>query len=349
VRTDDFDYELPEDLVAQEPPVRREDARLLVLGRATGAVSHRRITDLPELLRPGDLLVVNDTRVLPARLFAKRATGGQVEVFLLAASAEAPGAWTALVRAGGTLRDGEEVTLDCGDGRIRLLRRVEPGTWLVDGAGADVATLMARAGHMPLPPYIRRGRTDAREAADRDRYQTVFASKPGAVAAPTAGLHLTDAVFARLAERGVATARVTLHVGLGTFKPIETDDIERHAMHEERYEVPAATADAVRRTRAAGGRIVAVGTTSVRTLEAAAAASPDGVPAAGAGATSLYITPGREFRVVDAMLTNFHQPRSTLLVLVAAFAGRERILAAYREAIRERYRFFSYGDAMLIS
>jgi S-adenosylmethionine:tRNA ribosyltransferase-isomerase len=349
LRTDDIDYELPKDLIAQEPPARREDARLLVLGRASGAVGHRGIADLPDLLRPGDLVVVNDTRVIPARLFASRATGGHVEVFLLAPSADAPGAWTALVRAGGSLKDGEDVVLDGGAGRIRLVRRVGPGTWLVDAAGGDVARLMERAGHMPLPPYIRRERDDPREPLDRERYQTVFASKPGAVAAPTAGLHLTDEIIARLGARGIGFATVTLHVGLGTFKPIETDDVERHAMHEEHYDVPAATADAVRRTRAAGGRVVAVGTTSVRTLEAAAAASPDGLPAAGPGATSLFITPGREFRVIDVLLTNFHLPRSTLLVLVSAFAGRERVLAAYREAVRERYRFFSYGDAMLIS
>jgi S-adenosylmethionine:tRNA ribosyltransferase-isomerase len=349
LRTDDFDYELPEDLIAQEPAARREDARLCVLDRASGAVRHRGIADLPELLRPGDLLVVNDTRVVAARVFARRATGGRVEVFLLGPSPEAPGAWTALVRAGGALRDGEELSLEGDAGQVRALRRVAPGTWLVDAAGGDLERVMERAGHMPLPPYIRRGRDDPREAMDRERYQTVFASKPGAVAAPTAGLHLTEALLARLADREIATARLTLHVGLGTFKPIDTDDVEGHAMHEERYEIPRETADAVRRTRAAGGRVVAVGTTSVRTLESSSAASADGLPAAGSGATSLFITRREQFRVVDALLTNFHLPRSTLLVLVAAFAGRERVLAAYREAIRERYRFFSYGDAMLIS
>jgi len=349
VRTDDFDYELPKELIAQTPPARREDARLLVLDRATGAVSHRGVVDLPDLLRAGDLLVVNDARVIPARLFARRSTGGQVEVFLLAPSAEEPGAWTALVRAGGSIRDGEELAVDGADAGVRLVRRVAPGTWLVVATDGDLGPLMERAGKMPLPPYIRRERDDPRAALDRERYQTVFARAPGAVAAPTAGLHLTDAIFARLADRGVGVARVTLHVGLGTFKPIESDDVEDHVMHEERYELTAETADAVRRTRAAGGRIVAAGTTSVRTLEAAAAASADGMPAAGPGATSLFIAPGREFRVVDALLTNFHLPRSTLLVLVSAFAGRERVLAAYREAVAARYRFFSYGDAMLIS
>jgi S-adenosylmethionine:tRNA ribosyltransferase-isomerase len=202
---------------------------------------------------------------------------------------------------------------------------------------------------MPLPPYIRRERTDARDPLDAERYQTVFAREPGAVAAPTAGLHLTEALLARLEARGVRRAAVTLHVGLGTFQPIATETIEAHAMHEEPYDVPETTAAAIRATRAAGGRVVAVGTTSVRTLESAAAASPDGLPAAGPGATRLFISPGYEFRVVDVLLTNFHLPRSTLLCLVSAFAGRERVLAAYREAVRERYRFFSYGDAMLVA
>jgi S-adenosylmethionine:tRNA ribosyltransferase-isomerase len=349
VRTDDFDYGLPDELIAQAPPARREDARLLVLDRASGAVSHRGVVDLPDLLRPGDLLVVNDARVIPARLFAHRSTGGRVEVFLLQPSADDRGAWTALVRAGGSIRDGEELNVDGADARVRLVRRVAPGTWLVAAVDGDLAALMDHAGHMPLPPYIRRERDDPRVSVDRERYQTVFARTPGAVAAPTAGLHLTDAIFARLASRGVGVARVTLHVGLGTFKPMETERVEDHVMHEERYDVPTETADAVRRTRAAGGRIVAAGTTSVRTLEAAAASSADGLPVAGAGATSLFITPGYEFRAVDALLTNFHLPRSTLLVLVSAFAGREHVLAAYREAVAARYRFFSYGDAMLIS
>jgi len=208
---------------------------------------------------------------------------------------------------------------------------------------------MERAGRMPLPPYIRRERVDARDAADNDRYQTVYAREPGAVAAPTAGLHLTDALFERLAERGVRRAAVTLHVGLGTFKPIATETIAGHVMHEEAYDVPAATAAVVRETRAAGGRVVAVGTTSVRALESAAAGTPDDLPAPGPGRTSIFISPGYRFRAVDALLTNFHLPRSTLLCLVSAFAGRDAVLAAYREAVARRYRFFSYGDAMLLS
>jgi S-adenosylmethionine:tRNA ribosyltransferase-isomerase len=346
LRTDDFDYQLPLELIAQEPPPSREDARLLALDRASGALDHRGIAELPELLRPGDLLVVNDTRVIPARLFARRATGGRVEVFLLSPAAAA-GTWTALARAGGSLRPGEDLEVEGASDAVRLVERTGPGTWLVRARDGDLAALMERVGRMPLPPYIRRAADDARDALDRERYQTVFARAPGAVAAPTAGLHLTRELFERLAARGVGRATVTLHVGLGTFKPIETDTVEAHAMHEERYEVPAETAAAIARTRAAGGRIVAVGTTSVRTLESAA--GPDGVPAAGPGATSLFIAPGYRFRVVDALLTNFHLPRSTLLVLVSAFAGRERVLAAYREAAARRYRFYSYGDAMLIS
>ena len=352
MRTDDFDYDLPPERIAQEPPARREDARLLVLDRDTGAVAHRAITDLPDLLQPGDLLVVNDTRVLPARLFARRATGGRVEFLLLEPVAEPPGAWTSLLRAGGAIREAEEMPLTDGEsetgGRIRLVRRLGEGRWIVEGVGESLPSLMERAGRMPLPPYIRRERRDVRDPLDRERYQTVFAREPGAVAAPTAGLHLTEALLARLAARGVGLARVTLHVGLGTFRPMETEQVEDHVMHEERYEIPAATVDAIRRTRAAGGRVVAVGTTSVRTLEAAAARSADGVPVAGPGATALFLRPGCEFRVVDALLTNFHLPRSTLLVLVSAFAGRERVLAVYGEAVAQGYRFFSYGDAMLI-
>jgi S-adenosylmethionine:tRNA ribosyltransferase-isomerase len=346
LRTDDFDYPLPQELIAQEPPPSREDARLLVLPRAGGAVEHRGIADLPDLLRPGDLLVVNDTRVIPARLFARRTTGGRVEVFLLAPAAAA-GTWTALVRAGGSLRPGEDLEVEGAGDAVRLVERTGPGTWLVRARDGDLAALMERAGRMPLPPYIRRADADVRDTIDRERYQTVFARAPGAVAAPTAGLHLTPALFDRLAARGIGRAFVTLHVGMGTFKPIETDSVEAHVMHEERYEVPADTALAIARTRAAGGRVVAVGTTSVRTLESAA--GDDGVPAVGPGATSLFISPGYRFRAVDALLTHFHLPRSTLLVLVSAFAGRERVLAAYREAAEKRYRFYSYGDAMLLA
>jgi S-adenosylmethionine:tRNA ribosyltransferase-isomerase len=353
VRTDDFDFELPPELIAQEPPARREDARLMVVSRATGEVAHRRVPDLVEVLRAGDLLVVNDTKVLRARMFGRRATGGRVEVFLLEPRpAEGPRAWEALVRAGGRLGEGEAIdVVDAAGavvGAVRLVRRAGEGHWTVEPAEGEFGPLMERAGRMPLPPYIRRERDDPRDALDAERYQTVFAREPGAVAAPTAGLHLTEPMLAALAARGVRRVAVTLHVGLGTFQPIAADTIEGHRMHEEPYVVPQETAEAVRATRAAGGRVVAVGTTSVRTLEAAAGASPDGLPRAGAGRTSIFISPGYRFLAVDALLTNFHLPRSTLLCLVSAFAGREHVLAAYREAVRERYRFFSYGDAMLL-
>ncbi|MGE5232797.1 MAG: tRNA preQ1(34) S-adenosylmethionine ribosyltransferase-isomerase QueA [Acidobacteriota bacterium] len=335
--TRDFDFDLPDDRIAQHA-VPRGESRLLVLD-APGEARHRRIADLPGLLRPGDLLVVNNTRVIPARLFARRAaTGGEVEILLVERIAAQE--WDALVKPGrrarpGTrLRFGDELEAEViakrEDGRHRL-RFSRPVEGLLD-----------RLGHVPLPPYIRR----ADEAADRERYQTVFASRPGAIAAPTAGLHFSAELLAAVVARGIERAEVTLHVGIGTFKPVTAELVHEHHMETERYEVPAATATAVRRARARGGRVVAVGTTVVRTLEAAAREG-GGQVAAGSGTTDLFITPGFRFQAVDVLLTNFHLPRSTLLMLVCAFAGRERVLEAYREAIARRYRFYSYGDAML--
>ncbi len=354
MRLSDFDYDLPADRIAQEPAARRDDARLFVLDRATGAEAHRRVSDLPALLRPGDLLVLNDTRVRPARLFARRGTGAAVELLLIApAPREAPGAWTALARCNRPLREGEVLGLTDGEqpvaGAVRLSSRTAEGPWVVAPVGGDFPDLMARHGTLPLPPYIRRAPGDPRAAVDRERYQTVFAREEGAVAAPTAGLHLTQELLGRLRAGGADVATVTLHVGLGTFLPITSETLDGHRMHAEAYEVPTLTAAAVRRTRAAGGRVVAVGTTTVRTLEAAALRSADGLPEPGAGTTDLFIAPGFGFRVVDALLTNFHLPRSTLLCLVAAFAGRERVLAAYRRAVVLGYRFYSYGDAMFLS
>jgi S-adenosylmethionine:tRNA ribosyltransferase-isomerase len=346
VRIDDLDYELPASCIAQEPTARREDARLLVLDPGAAPCRHRTIQDLPAELAPGDLLVLNDTRVLAARLDARRDTGGRVEV--LALEPRPDGGWSVLARAGGTLRAGEVLRLAEG-AAVRLVASLGSGRWVAQGVGADLGALLERHGRMPLPPYIRREPGDARlDALDRERYQTVFASHDGAVAAPTAGLHLTPALLDALAQRGIEVAKLTLHVGLGTFEPVRTQRLEDHPMHTEAFEVPAATADAVRRTRAAGGRVVAVGTTTVRALEASAAASDDGLPRPGAARTDLLIAPGYLVRVVDVLLTNFHLPRSTLLALVSALAGRERILAAYAEAVREGYRFYSYGDAMLI-
>ncbi len=382
MRASDFDFDLPPELIAQAPPPRREDARLLALARGAGTVSHHEIADLADLLRPGDLLVVNDTRVLAARIFGRRATGGKVEALLLEPSpAHGDGAWTAIVRAGGTLRVGERIEVgaasrdDSGDdsrsgvggdaggdaggddrageerggGALEIVALLGSGRFAVRGVREPVPALMEHAGKLPLPPYIRRETVDPRDALDRERYQTIFAEQPGAIAAPTAGLHLTRGLVARLAERDISVARVTLHVGVGTFLPIRTDDLDQHAMHEERFHVSAETADAVRAARSEGRRVVAVGTTTVRALEASAARSNNGLPAEGAARTDLFIRPGHAFRAVDALLTNFHLPRSTLLCLVSALAGRDHVLAAYREAVAERYRFFSYGDAMLIA
>jgi S-adenosylmethionine:tRNA ribosyltransferase-isomerase len=341
VRTDDFDYDLPAASIAQQPAPRGE-SRLLVLDRQPPEAPerHARIADLPRLLRPTDLLVLNDTRVIPARLFGRSAGGGKMELLLLEKVAERD--WEALVKPGKRARPGAVIELDKltaeviekrenGAAHRYLLRFSEP-----------VEPHLDRLGHVPLPPYIHRPDT----AEDRERYQTVFARQPGAVAAPTAGLHFTAEILEEIAAAGVEIARVTLHVGIGTFKPVAAERIEEHRMESERYEIGEETAGAIRRARAAGRRIVAVGTTVVRTLESAALAG-DGEVRAGSGTTRLFITPGFPFQVVEALLTNFHLPRSTLLMLVSAFAGRERVLAAYEEAIREGYRFYSYGDAML--
>ena len=327
--TRDFDYELPEERIAQEPAPRGE-SRLLVLD-AEGPERHRRVRDLPALLRPGDLLVLNDTRVIPARLYGRRGEG-RMEVLLVEKLDERE--WEALVRPGRRARPGTVIVfedlsaevIDKREDRYRL-RFSEP-----------VEPHLDRLGHVPLPPYIHR----PDEASDRERYQTVFARTPGAIAAPTAGLHFSEELLEEIAAAGIGIARVTLHVGIGTFKPVSAERVEDHRMDRERYEVSEETAEAIRRIRESGGRIVAVGTTVVRTLESCGGE-------AGSGSTDLFITPGFRFRVVDVLLTNFHLPRSTLLMLVSAFAGRERVLAAYDEAIREGYRFYSYGDAMLLT
>lgn len=334
--TSDFDYELPAASIAQEAAPRGE-SRLLALDRQVPE-RHARVGDLPRLLRPGDLLVLNDTRVIPARLFGRSAGGGRMEILLVERRTERE--WDALVKPGRRARPGAVIELDEGlaaevtdkreDGR-HLLRFTEP-----------VEPHLDRLGHIPLPPYIHRPDTPE----DRERYQTVFAREPGAVAAPTAGLHFTQRLLEEIEAAGVEIARVTLHVGIGTFKPVAAERIEEHRMESERYEIGAEAAAAIGRARSAGRRIVAVGTTVVRTLEGAAAAG-DGEVRAGRDATRLFITPGFHFQVVDALLTNFHLPRSTLLMLVSAFAGREPVLAAYAEAVREGYRFYSYGDAML--
>lgn len=343
MRLDDFDYTLPEELVAQEPLAERDASRLLVLGRRTGATDHRLFRDLPEYLRPGDLLVLNDAKVVPARLVGRKAeTGGRVEMLLsMPLGAPDGGRWRCIGQASKAIRPGARLDFD---GLLaEVLEARGQGVYDLRFDTADLFAALERVGRVPLPPYIRRKASDE----DRERYQTVFAQRPGAVAAPTAGFHFTRALLDRVREMGVEVARVTLYVGAGTFLPVRTPVVEEHRMHAERFQVPEETAIAVAAVRARGGRVVAVGTTAARTLESAS--SELGVVAPGDGVSELYVYPGYRFRVVDALVTNFHLPRSTLLLMVSALAGREPVLAAYREAVERRYRFFSYGDAMLIA
>jgi S-adenosylmethionine:tRNA ribosyltransferase-isomerase len=342
VRLDDFAFDLPEELIAQHPTAKREASRLLVFDRAAGTISHRSFAAIGEWFRPGDLLIANDTRVIPARLLGRKESGGQIEVFLVRREVGDEEVWSCLSRSSKPPRAGSCVIFADGSRGVFLgggeapLQRVR-----FESAGNFSAWLEAN-GEMPLPPYIRR----AAGTVDRERYQTVFARHAGALAAPTAGLHFTPEILADLAARGVEVQALTLHVGLGTFLPVRVADPREHRMHHESYLVPEATAMAVNRARAEGRRIVALGTTSTRALEAAADA--DGRVAAGPGETDIFIYPGYRFRVVSGLVTNFHLPRSTLLMLVAAFAGREAVLEAYRQAVTARYRFFSYGDCMLI-
>ena len=343
----DFDYHLPAELIAQQPPAVRDGARLFHLDRSSGRRDHRRVTDLPALLEPGDLLVVNDTRVYPARLLGRRdPSGGMVECLLL--SRLGGDRWDVLLHPGQKLREGTRAVFEGGGHRLRLevlschfhgRRTVRLGA----DDGQDVDAAVDAIGHVPLPPYIKR--PDAGD--DRERYQTVYARTRGSVAAPTAGLHFTPGLLQALDERGVERAAITLHVGYGTFQPLRGEQVEEHRLAAEPFEITEAAARAVNRALEDGRRVVAVGTTTTRVLESAAAG---GKPIeAGSGSTGLYIAPGFDFRVVGALLTNFHLPRSSLLVLVSTFAGRERVLAAYAEAVAQRYRFYSYGDAMLIT
>ncbi|MCC6546092.1 tRNA preQ1(34) S-adenosylmethionine ribosyltransferase-isomerase QueA [Candidatus Sumerlaeota bacterium] len=349
---DDFFYELPEELIAAWPAERRDESRLLVM-EGDQPLRHREFRDLPEFLRAGDLLVMNDTRVIPARLHAARKSGGRVEVLLLKEEADsAPGnpRWRALMKPAKKVAVGESLQLGGGDS-VRVVAVHESGERTVEFTTKDFRALLAAHGAMPIPPYIvKRRASESNEsgADDRQRYQTIYARSDGSVAAPTAGLHFTEGLLARLRGTGIGIAFVTLHVGAGTFQTMEPGtDVSAHVMHEEVYDVPSETADAVARTRAAGGRVVGIGTTSVRTLESAWDAGR-GAVRVGPGETRLMIVPGAKLNVVNGLVTNFHLPRSTLLLLVSAVAGRERILAAYGEAIRLRYRFYSYGDAMLI-
>lgn len=342
--TADFDFDLPDDLIAQTPVEPRDRSRLLVLRRRSAEIEHRLFAELPELLDPGDLLVRNIAKVVPARLIGVREkTGGRWEGLFLRVLED--GSWEILAKTRGKPTLNETILI--GDRpalRIVLIERLDGGRWRVRPESAENAeTLLERFGQVPLPPYIRRGEASV---ADRSRYQTVYASEPGAVAAPTAGLHFTEEVFRRLAARGIETVDCVLHVGIGTFRPIESARIEDHRMHAERGELEPSSAERLNRARGAGARIVAIGTTSVRVLETAA--DEEGLYRPFRGETSIYLRPGHVFRGVDALLTNFHLPKSSLIVLASAFGGIEPIRDAYREAIRERYRFYSYGDAMLI-
>jgi S-adenosylmethionine:tRNA ribosyltransferase-isomerase len=342
MRVDLFDFALPPRLIAQRPAVPRDSARLLHLPRH-GPVGAHVVADLPALLRPGDLLVFNDTRVIPARLYGTRPGGGRVEALLL--HAQRPGVWQAMVKGAARLRPGTRLAFE-GGLAAQVADRRDDGTVELDfqRADAEVLETLRAHGHMPLPPYIRGGHDDAR---DRDDYQTVLARHDGAVAAPTAALHFTAPLLGRLRDAGIAIASVTLHVGIGTFQPVRVADTDRHVMHSERGELGPAVAEAIAACRARGGRVVAVGTTSLRVLESVAAGN-GGAIVPWRGKTDLFITPGFRFRVVDLLLTNFHLPRSTLFMLVAAFAGLDRVKALYAEAITRGCRFYSYGDACLL-
>ncbi|MFP4056188.1 MAG: tRNA preQ1(34) S-adenosylmethionine ribosyltransferase-isomerase QueA [Candidatus Brocadiia bacterium] len=345
MRTADFDYELPRELIAQHPLPRRDESRLLVLDRAADRIEHRRFPHIAEYLGAGDLLVLNDTQVIPARLVGRRPTGGRVEALLVAPEGDA---WRAMVHCRGRLRPGEPLAFE-GGALACTYRGRRPGgeaELVFDRPPAELLEALRRVGRAPLPPYIKRPpEEDPHREADRRRYQTVYAARPGAIAAPTAGLHFTPRVLDALEVRGVRRVTITLHVGRGTFQPVRAERVEDHEMHAEWFDLPQDTAQAVTETRQAGGRVVAVGTTVTRVLETVAR-RPQWGPAR--GTTELFIAPGFTFRVTDALVTNFHLPRSTLLMLVAAFAGAERVLAAYEEAKRRSYRFYSYGDAMLI-
>ena len=344
MKTHDFYFDLPEELIAQTPLQRRDGSRLLVLDRESGAWEHRHFYDLPELLHSGDCLIMNDSRVLPARLLGNRlhsdgTAGGACEVLLLIDRGD--NVWECLVRPGKKLRTGARVTFGTGELTAEIVGEVEGGNRLVrftyEGIFLEV---LERLGRMPLPPYIKA------ELQDQERYQTVYSRVNGSAAAPTAGLHFTKELMAEVERRGVSIGFVTLHVGLGTFRPVKEEEITDHDMHSEYCVIPQETADLINRTKAAGGRVICVGTTSCRTLESWAA--EDGHMEARAGWTDIFIYPGYRFKVMDALITNFHLPESTLIMLVSALAGREHILAAYQEAVKERYRFFSFGDAMFI-
>jgi S-adenosylmethionine:tRNA ribosyltransferase-isomerase len=355
LRVADFDFDLPAELIAQEPPAERGKSRMLVVDRATGALRDAMFAEFPSLPGPGDLLVLNDTRVSPARLYGHRTLGGgrekaAVRVEALLTEPDGENIWRALVRPGKKVGVGERITFPSASGSIELeaevLERGEFGERLLRFKPVeDFYAVLDRIGHMPLPPYIRRNDAET----DRERYQTVFSRERGSVAAPTAGLHFTPSMLDALGARGVEIARVTLHVGLGTFAPLRVERVDEVRLHRERYTVSEAAAEAINGAQSEGRRIVAVGTTVARTLEHCALHAAGGALQAHSGETEIFISPGFKFRLVGALLTNFHLPQSSLLMLVSAFAGREQVLAAYRHAVAEKYRFFSYGDCMFLA
>ncbi len=336
----DFSYDLPEELIAQDPLEKRSNSRLMVLDKENGGVTHRHFYDIGEYLLPGDCLVINNTRVIPARLFGVREkTGGQVELLLL--KRREGDVWETLARPGKKARVGEKLSFGDGMLRAEVIGIADEGNRLVRFFYQGIfEEILDQLGQMPLPPYI------THELKDRERYQTVYAKYDGSAAAPTAGLHFTEELLERLRDAGVVIAQITLHVGLGTFRPVKAKKVQDHHMHAEYFEITGEAAAAVNRAKAEGHRVICVGTTSTRTLESAAA--QDGTLSAASGWTDIFIYPGYEFKVVDGLITNFHLPESTLIMLVSALAGRENVMAAYREAVKERYRFFSFGDAMLI-
>ena len=348
MRVAEFDFELPEARIAQHPADRRDASRLMIVPSDAGRVEHRRFSDLPGILRPGDLLILNDTRVLPARLYGRKASGGRAELLLLEreSGSGAREIWRCWLRARRAPAEGARLFFP---GRMTgtvLGRRGQEWRVALDAGSGEIGPLIDRHGRMPLPPYIHRDADAPPSVRDRERYQTVYARRNGAIAAPTAGLHFTRELLADIEAAGIEIAFLTLHVGAGTFEPVRAERVADHRMHAERFVLSDGTAEAVERARERRGRVVAVGTTVVRTLEFQA--TGDGRVEAGRGECDLFIVPGYRFRVVDAMVTNFHLPRSTLIMMVSAFAGRERILASYREAIEEGYRFYSYGDAMFL-
>lgn len=338
---DDFDFVLPPELIAQHPPGKRDASRLMTLNKDDGTSSEIKFSDITGMFRQGDLLVINDTKVIPARLFGFKESGGRVEVFLVRKLAVPGEVWHCLVKASKPLRSGTQILLS-GGLEARVAERIEDGIWeLSFTPHEDFDERIEHAGNVPLPPYIKR----PAEENDRERYQTVYARVKGAVAAPTAGLHMTPELLGSIRSRGVEILPLTLHVGLGTFMPVRLENLQSHRMHREQYIIPEMTADKVNAAKTAGQRVVALGTTSVRALEHA---TVEGRLLAGAGEADIFIRPGYRFKIVDALITNFHLPKSTLLMLVAAFAGKDLLLKAYEEAVRKEFRFYSYGDAMFI-